>query len=234
LSALIAGSITGILVTFLQMVTTVPLIAQAELYEGRTQKQEADMSVSAKPSDHDHANRSPKAGFERTFYTGLTTTLVAVGYALLLGACLSLLPSINWRTGLALGVAGYVVFQLAPAFGLPPEPPGLPQADLGARQIWWLATVVATAAGLWAWFYARTHSKRIWVPIGLSLIALPHLVGAPQVTEGQVAVVPHEIVQRFIVAALFAAAIFWLVLGALQGYVLGKLIQSFPNASHPN
>jgi cobalt transporter subunit CbtA len=232
LSAVIAGLITGVLITLVQMFTTVPIIAQAEVYEQGGEKPEAAPAAIKETADaahdhsaHDHGSATwePKDGFERSFYTGLTTVLVAIGYALLLGACFSQMRSVGWRTGLALGVAGFLVFQLAPALGLPPEPPGSPYADLAARQLWWVGTAVSTALALAAWFYARAHSKVIWIPVGIALILLPHVIGAPQPVEGQVAIVPHELSQRFAVAALFTAAIFWLVLGGLQGYVFGRL-----------
>ena len=234
LSAVIAGLITGVLITLVQMFTTVPLIAQAEVYEQGGVKPEASVAAVKETADaaHDHSAHDhgattwePKDGFERTFYTGVTSVLVAIGYALLLGACFSQMRSVGWRTGLALGVAGFLVFQLAPALGLPPEPPGSPYADLVARQLWWVGTAVATALGLGAWFYARSHSKVIWIPVGIALILLPHVIGAPQAVEGQVAIVPHALSQRFALAALFTAAIFWLVLGSIQGYVFGRLGQ---------
>lgn len=234
LSAVIAGLITGVLITLVQMFTTVPLIAQAEVYEQGGVKPEASVAAVKETADaaHDHSAHDhgattwePKDGFERTFYTGVTSVLVAIGYALLLGACFSQMRSVGWRTGLALGVAGFLVFQLASALGLPPEPPGSPYADLVARQLWWVGTAVATALGLGAWFYARSHSKVIWIPVGIALILLPHVIGAPQAVEGQVAIVPHALSQRFALAALFTAAIFWLVLGSIQGYVFGRLGQ---------
>ena len=232
LSALITGLITGVLITLVQMFTTVPLIAQAEVYEQGGEKSGAGAAVAKVAADaaHDHSAHdhgagtwAPKDGFERTFYTGVTSVLVAIGYALLLGACFSQMRSVGWRTGLALGVAGFLVFQLAPALGLPPEPPGAPYVDLVARQLWWVGAAVATALALGAWFYARAHSKVIWMPVGIVLILLPHVIGAPQAVEAQVAIVPHELSQRFALAAMFTAAVFWLALGSIQGYVFGRL-----------
>ena len=234
LSAVIAGLITGVLITLVQMFTTVPLIAQAEVYERGGVKLDASVAAVKETADaahdhsaHDHASETwaPKDGFERTFYTGVTSVLVAIAYALLLGACFSQMGSVGWRTGLALGVAGFLVFQLAPALGLPPQPPGSPYADLVARQLWWIGTAAATALGLGAWFYARSHSKALWIPVGIVLILLPHLIGAPQPIEGQVAILPKELSQRFALLALITAAIFWLVLGGIQGYVFGRLGQ---------
>jgi cobalt transporter subunit CbtA len=151
----------------------------------------------------------------------VATVLTAIGYALLLGACFSQMRSVGWRTGLGLGVAGFVVFQLAPALGLPPQPPGAPVAELAPRQLWWLGTVVATALALGAWFYARNHSKLIWIPVGVVLLLLPHVIGAPQATEGQ-SLVPQELARSFAIAALTTAAVFWLVLGSIEGYLFDK------------
>ncbi len=223
LSAVIAGLITGALLTFVQMFTTVPLIAQAEIYEQGNTPPVA--TGAALPHDHGASTWEPKDGFERTFFTGVTTILTAIGYALLLGAVFSQLRRVGWETGLGLGIAGFLIFQLAPAIGLPPGPPGSPYADLGARQIWWGSTALATASALGAWWYARSHSKAIWIPVGVVLILLPHLIGAPQPAPGQTIILPPELTQRFAIMALFTAGVFWLVLGSVQGFIFNKLGQ---------
>jgi cobalt transporter subunit CbtA len=219
LSAVIAGLITGVLLTLLQMFTTVPLIAQAEVYE------QGVAPVAAVLSAHEYEATvwEPNERFERTSYTGVTIVLTAIGYALILGAVFSQLRAVGWKTGLGLGMAGFTVFQLAPALGLPPALPGSPYADLFVRQIWWVGTAFATALALGAWWYARSYSKAIWIPVGIALILLPHVIGAPQPAPGQTTLVPHDLSQRFALMALFNAAVFWLVLGSVQGFVFGKL-----------
>ena len=219
LSAVIAGLITGVLLTLVQLFTTVPLIAQAEVYEQGV----APLVAAHSAHEHEATAWEPKEGFERTFYAGVTTVLTAIGYALLLGAIFSQLRAVGWKSGLGLGIAGFLVFQLAPALGLPPEPPGSPYADLSARQIWWVGTAIATALALGAWWYARSHSKAIWIPVGIVLILLPHVIGAPQPAPGQTTLVPHDLSQQFALMALFTAAVFWLVLGSVQGFVFSKL-----------
>lgn len=223
LSAMIAGLITGVLLTLVQLFTTVPLIAQAEVYEQGGAPAAAPHNHSA--HDHTAVAWEPKDGFERTFYTGVTTVLTAIGYALLLGAVFSQLRSVGWKTGLGLGIAGFLIFQLAPALGLPPEPPGSPYADLFARQLWWVGTAMATALAFGAWGYSHSHSKAIWIPVGIVLILLPHVIGAPQPAPGQTTIVPHELSQRFAIMALCTAALFWLVLGSVQGFIFSKLGQ---------
>jgi cobalt transporter subunit CbtA len=216
-AALLAGVITGALMTFVQLVTTAPLIAQAEVYERRASQAQEEHHGDAQAHGHD-ADWEPEDGFERTAYTGLATILTAFGYALLLGAALSLTRTAGLRAGLAFGAAGFLVFQLAPALGLPPEPPGVPMAELLPRQLWWLGTVIATALALASWYFARTHSKRVWIPVGVVLIILPHVIGAPH-APAEVSAVPEELVRRFSVLALVTGAMFWLTLGALMGYL---------------
>ena len=57
LSAVVAGLITGLVVTLVQVFTTVPLIAKAEVYEKAAEAQPSAESVQAAPADvhHDHA-----------------------------------------------------------------------------------------------------------------------------------------------------------------------------------
>jgi cobalt transporter subunit CbtA len=220
-AALVAGVISGVLMTLVQLVTTTPLIAQAEVYERRASQAQEEHHGDAQANAHHeggHSDWEPEDGLERTVYTGLATILAAFGYALLLGAALSLTRTAGLRAGLAFGAAGFLVFQLAPALGLPPQPPGVPMAELLPRQVWWLGTVIATALTLVSWYFARTRSKRIWIPLGIVLIILPHVIGAPQ-APAEASAVPEALVHRFSVLALVTGALFWLTLGALMGYL---------------
>ncbi|TJW23186.1 MAG: cobalt transporter, partial [Mesorhizobium sp.] len=79
----------------------------------------------------------------------VASVVTGIGFALILVAASEFAGGIgNWRQGLFWGLAGFAVFTLAPNLGLPPELPAMPAPDLAQRQIWWTATVVATAAGL--------------------------------------------------------------------------------------
>ncbi len=237
-SALLAGAITGILSALVQGLTTAPLIAQAEEYE-RVAAQLDEVQTGTAQSAHLHAPSrkagaehpkqaaspegwEPGAGLERTASTMLTTTLAAFGYALLLGAVLSLLGASGLRAGLMLGVAGFAVFQLAPALGLPPEPPGVPHAALLPRQLWWLGTVAATSTAFACWYVARSSSKRRWLLAGIVLLVVPHMIGAPR-TPVEATTVPHELIHRFAWMAMLVATCFWIVLGTSVGYIYHRL-----------
>src|SRR5205807_3047641 len=98
------------------------------------------------------AEWEPARGLERTGYTVLADVLAGIGFAFLLagGVALAQLRGypVDARRGLIWGAAGFAVFALAPAIGLPPELPGMQAAALVARQEWWLMTAAATALGL--------------------------------------------------------------------------------------
>ena len=116
------------------------------------------------------------------------------------------------------GAAGYLVFFVAPALGLPPELPGTEAAPLRDRQIWWTVAVVLSAAGLGLAAFAKNIALRV---LGLALIAAPHIVGAPvPAIHGGTA--PPDLASAFMRAAYLANAAFWLALGTLVGGFSGK------------
>jgi predicted cobalt transporter CbtA len=100
----------------------------------------------------------------------------------------------------------------------------MPEADVTLRQTWWLGTVLATALGIAACYFAYRRKQAIWVLAGIALIAAPHLIGAPRPVAGE-SLLPVELARTFTIAALLTAAVFWLLLGAVQGYLFSKLEQ---------
>src|SRR6266404_5726463 len=181
LTGLIAGTAAGLFAAGLQHIRLIPLISAAEVYE-----------AAGPHADHQHgqpqstaAEWQPAPGLERTGYTVLADVLAGIGFALLLagGVALARLRGypIDARRGLIWGAAGFLVFALAPAIGLPPELPGMQAAGLMARQEWWLSTAAATALGLGLVVFARPVVLRI---SGAVLVLAPHLVGAPIAPHG--------------------------------------------------
>jgi cobalt transporter subunit CbtA len=215
LTALIAGSLAGLAAAALQRVELVPLIAQAEGYE----------TASAAVGGHGLAGApwEPAAGFERAAYTVLADVVAGIGFALLLAGAIALAASrgvaVDARRGLAWGAAGFIVFTLAPALGLPPELPGMAAAGLGQRQAWWLATAAATATGLGLIVFCPRRLPR---SVGVVLLLLPHALGAPE--PGRISSpVPSLLEARFVVGSLVTAASFWLLLGGLSGWLYRRL-----------
>lgn len=150
----------------------------------------------------------------------LANVLTGVGFALFLVAAVALSGrAVDWRRGLLWGLAGFAVFAIAPALGLPPEPPGVDAGPVPPRQIWWIATAAATALGLGLLVFARPW----WVKVAaLAVLALPHIVGAPSIA-GMPSLVPKALVQTFVVAFLATTGIFWIVLGGLSGFLYRKM-----------
>jgi cobalt transporter subunit CbtA len=230
--AAIAGALAGLGMTVAQQLTTVPLILKAEVYEekgaGPAQAHEQDAGTAAHghaaAHAHEHGDRwTPADGSERTFFTFAANMLTGIGFALLLAAVSELFGGIaNWRQGVFWGLAGFVVFTLAPGLGLPPELPAMPAADLGARQIWWFGTVLATATALGLLFYSRSL---VAVLGAIALLVAPHVIGAPQPVSYE-SPVPEGLYHSFVVAAVMTALLFWVLLGGLAGYVRGRFIHA--------
>lgn len=214
-TALAAGLAAGLLAAALQSFQLLPLIHDAETYEtaGLTHDHGAAPVPDAVKDAADGA-WMPADGWERTLYTVAADVLAGVGFALLLAACFALADGVDFKRGVVWGLAGFAVFHLAPALGLPPEIPGAAESPLLPRQIWWIGTAAATAGGLALLVFAK-H----WIlkAAGAVLIALPHLIGAPAAT-GPGGVAPAELAAQFAAASLAAAAVFWAVLGGLSGY----------------
>jgi cobalt transporter subunit CbtA len=211
-SAALAGLIVGLVITVVQQFGTVPLILKAEVYE-----KAADAAAPA----HEHADEAwePSDGFERNAYTALFNIVDWVGFGLLLGGAfvLSRRP-VGWREGLLWGLGGFAAFVLAPALGLPPELPGIPAAELGPRQVWWVGTAAATAAGLALIAFYRTPFA---AAAAIALLVAPHLIGAPQLDAVETNV-PESLSHRFIVAVTLTTLVSWALLGILTGFFYSR------------
>ena len=211
---LLAGVLAGTLASVAQMLGVVPLILEAEVFEAANQSEHAA----------DGTTWSPEDGVERTTYMVMASLLVGVGFGLLLVGTFVLAEmagrSIDAFRGLLWGLAGFLVFALVPWAGLPPELPGTVAAKLSARQLWWIGTAVATALGLGLVVFGRAP----WVKaLALPVIALPHLIGAPQPPEhGSSA--PVELAREFVIASLATTGLFWIALGTASGWLYKRIV----------
>jgi len=208
-SAAVSGLIAGLVLTIVQHFFVMPFLFEAEVYEQAA----TEISTSVSPENHENEQWQPEDGIERTFYTALANISMAFSFAMLLGSAILVSgKQTNWLSGLLWGIAGYLVFFVAPALGLPPEVPGTEAAALKDRQLWWLAPVLATAIGLAMLVFPRNWLIKI---SGLLLLVSPYLIGAPQ-PEAHGSVAPQSLVASFITAAFITNMIFWLVLGFFQ------------------
>ncbi|AZO00283.1 cobalt transporter [Mesorhizobium sp. M9A.F.Ca.ET.002.03.1.2] len=237
--AAVAGLVAGVVLACMQAYATVPLILKAEVYEqaggGHTHDHAAapaanatdtDAMTSAAPAEAaapEDEGWAPADGFERFAFNVVANVVTGIGFALILVAASEFAGGIgNWRQGLFWGLAGFAVFTLAPNLGLPPELPAMPAADLAQRQIWWTATVVATAAGLGLLAFRKSLPLAI---LAVALIVAPHIVGAPQPDSFE-SPIPEGLHHQFVVAVTLTNLVFWLVLGVVVGVVRGRFTGS--------
>ncbi len=233
-AALVAGFLASVVATGLQLALTSPLILQAETFEGGHSHAHAPGSltpaslvVKAHAPGHGEAGGEsekseewqPAPGLQRMAFTGLATLIGGVGYALLLAAVmLALRREPTPRSGLAVGIAGFLAVALAPAIGLPPELPGMGAAPLVLRQTWWVMTVAATGIGL---YLIAVRRVPITILGGLILIVAPHLAGAPQSIDTVSSQVPPAVAAQFVARSLAIGFVFWALIGLAYGWAWG-------------
>lgn len=210
-SALIAGFGAGLIAALLQFAFVQPILLHAELFESGVLTHFGGTVTAAQ------APASAGIDLTRDGLSVIFSALTYCGYALILLSFIALAEErghpISPRIGLIWGIAGFIAAQLAPAFGLPPELPGMNAGDLGERQLWWYATVAATAGGLWLVAFGRNWT--MW-GIAIVLLAAPHIIGAPSpdILTGPA---PPELGAEFASRALGVGLVAWTVLGLLLG-----------------
>lgn len=228
--AVFAGAAAGLIATLLHFAFVQPVLLLGEQYEsGELVHFEAaghaatdghghadDHSHGAEDG-HSHDHGAAGSDLQRNGLTVVFTVLIYVSYAAILIAGFALAEMAGRRIGavegLLWGLAGYLAFQLAPAMGLPPELPGTVAADLGERQVWWWLTVVTTGGGL----ALLAYGNKVWMyPLAGAALALPHVIGAPQI-EGFWGVAPPEVGSLFATRALGAGLLAWCVMGWFAG-----------------
>ncbi len=215
LTALVAGALAGVFIFAAHMAKTSPLILHAEIYENAGSSDARGASAPSTEAASEAEEWGPADGMERSAYTLLTDLLTSIGFAFVLVGAIALSGrEVDWRHGMIWGLCGFAAFFASPSLGLAPELPGMQAADLPARQIWWISTVALTAGGLALIFLA---SRRMFKAIGILLIAVPHLIGAPahEIHPGGV---PAELAAEFVAATLLVSGLFWLLLGGLTGH----------------
>ena len=165
---------------------------------------------------------APADGMERLAYTGLANIMAGVAFALILSAVVLVLnQTMTVKSGLAWGIAGFMVFVLAPNFGLPPELPGMQSAESDAAP-----DMVDCDCCLHcnrAWYFCLQAGLG-WIIAGLILVVLPHLYGAPQPLSHEFAV-PAHLAAEFVMATLVTSLVYWLFLGGLLGLFFGRAMK---------
>ena len=234
ITAFFTALIAGVLLGTMQSFSTSKIIYAAEKYEVEEATDNHHAHDTATAHHHESEEWSPKDGVERVGLTFFADILIAFGHSLLLTSFMALIflkfgkPEITWRSGLIIGIGGYLSFYLATVIGLPPEVPGTVAADLHARQIWWTLTIVMTIIGLSVIYLAPSASKLL----GLVLIAIPHIIGAPHPeTHGFLNQDPSaisalsQLEHQFLIATAGVNLVYWLAIGLFSGLFANRFLK---------
>ncbi len=223
LAAIVAGMLAGAVAGAFQIWRVSPLIIAAEVYENQGDAGAAHSHDASQPAVHSHDDAdeawAPDDGLERMAYTLLANLIMGVGFALILAAVVMFTGrAITTQNGVMWGLAGFLAFTLAPTSGLAPELPGMPAAELVARQTWWWGTAIATGCGI---ALIALQDKMALKAVGAALIALPHIIGAPHPLDTDSAV-PAVLAADFAANSLAMMALFWIVLGVSLGWAMNR------------
>ena len=237
-TAFFSAVIAGLLLGTLQAFSTTPVIYSAEIYEPTEELPTTPSPHRDNATTHSHQDGGeawePASRSERIAYTFLADILIAFGHSLLLTSFVAFIflkfgkPEISWRSGIIIGVGGYLSFYLATVIGLPPEVPGTVAADLHARQLWWTLTIVATIIGLSILYLAPSAFK----VAGLVFIVLPHILGAPHPEmhgflnqEKEAISALSKLEHQFLISTAWVNLVYWLVLGLFSGLFASKFLK---------
>ncbi|WP_300245801.1 CbtA family protein [Pseudomonas sp.] len=214
-----SGLLAALLLTLLQSFWVAPLILQAETYEQAPAVEAHEHAAGAMAGhSHDAEAWEPEDGWQRVLSTTGGNLVVAVGFALMLAGLYTLRAPSHTSQGLLWGLAGYATFCLAPTLGLPPELPGTAAADLVQRQVWWIGAAASTAVGLALIVFAGNWLLKL---LGAAIIAVPHVIGAPQ-PEVHSMLAPQALETQFKIASQLTNAAFWLALGLISAWLFRR------------
>lgn len=248
-AALATAVVVGSVQTGVQRWQAAPLILAAEVYEA--QKAEAPEPVTpaahvhsdaAAPHEHEHAHEhgaakewEPENGFERIGWTWVANSLHAFSMALLVYAVMGVWL---YRRGASVGslalaawvaAAGFVSLHLWPSLGLHAEVPGMEAAPVQARQVWWVLAVGSAAGACAVAGFARASWR--WL-VAAALLALPFLVGAPQLQGDALAgfapeahAALEQLGGQFIWATTWVALSFWASMGFVGGLAFQRWVR---------
>ena len=227
-SALFAGLAAGLIAVLLQGFLMERLILEAEEYESGAKVHFAgvpgatdDAAVSAEHdhTTHEHAEPEDSGIFHRFSLAFAADFIVFVAWGLVMVAGFAVAERlgrpVTIYAALLWGIGGFAAVHILPGIGLPPELPGIPAADLAARQFWWIATVVASIVGLGLIGYSGKNP--FMVGFGVIILALPHLIGAP-VLDSFAGVAPPELAGEYVARSYAVAFFAWITLGLTAGY----------------
>ncbi len=231
LSAIVVGTLSGLLYGLYQHHQITPIIFAAEEYEVAE-----EVPITSHHNDsHEQPGWSPNDGTERITYTLLANIAVGIAYALFLISLMALhnlkanKPKLNAIRGTVWGIAALLIFFIGPTvFGLHPEVPGTEAAPLQNRQLWWLLCAIFTGSGIAVLYYSPSKFKLM----GLALMLAPHIWGTPIPEQPSFAnpdpaatEAMTQLTTQFIAITTFGMLMFFVFLGAMSGYAVRRFIR---------
>ena len=244
-AALVTAVVVGSVQTGVQRWQAAPLILAAEVYEAQKAATPEPVSPAAHvhsdaaaPHEHTHdvaKQWEPENGFERIAWTWVANSLHAFSMALLVFAVMGVWL---YRRGASVGsftlaawvaAAGFVSLHLWPSLGLHAKVPGMEAAPLHARQVWWVLAVGSAAGACAVAGFVRASWR--WLIVA-ALLALPFLVGAPQLKGDALAgfgpearVALEQLGGQFIWATTWVALSFWVSMGVVAGVAFQRWVR---------
>ena len=211
-SAVVCGAIAGVLATAMQMLLVTPLLMEAELFEtGQSMHFITDGSPES-PIKHVDIWEDPYRHLMTLCFNLVTFT----GFGFILVAAMAFFQkrgfTLSKAEGIVAGVSGFIVFQLAPSVGLPPELPGTIGVTVGLKQTWWIITILSTTVGILLLFLDK---HKVVSGVGIIFVTIPHLIGHPKL-ETYFGVAPPELAAEFASRALAVSLIAWIILGVIS------------------
>ena len=211
-SAVVCGAIAGVLATVMQMLLVTPLLMEAELFEtGQSMHFITDGSPES-PIKHVDIWEDPYRHLMTLCFNLVTFT----GFGFILVAAMAFFQkrgfTLSKAEGIVAGVSGFIVFQLAPSVGLPPELPGTISVAVGLKQAWWIITILSTTVGILLLFLGK---YKVVSGAGIIFIIIPHLIGHPKL-ETYFGVAPPELAAEFASRALAVSLVTWIILGVIS------------------
>ena len=82
-----------------------------------------------------------------------------------------------------------------------------------------LTSIIASGIGI---FLIATRRELVWLAAAVALIALPHIIGAPQPLTHDTAV-PAGLAASFAANTIAASAVLWCLIGLFLGSALQKI-----------
>jgi len=160
--------------------------------------------------------REPKDGWERNGFTAVANVLTSMGFALALWSIYALRNHVvTWHEGLLWGLPGFWFSRLRRASVFRPSFPEFRLRRLGHGRSGGSQLRLLRRWGLVSFVLKRSPWASV---LGLTLIALPHLIGAPHLEE-VVTNVLEPLSHQFIVAVTLTSLMSWALLGSFTAVV---------------